>query len=212
MVRQHGRGERAQRRLFQQSPQADPNNPLLGTLGPFRNSNVCGILAPTPESLPFGDWRKTVSASYRAYVGPYACFLVPRGRAVPRIEVRAPPDEEGEEHFVLECNAGPDFQNLLPTLVVNRREVEAYCYMPALLTRGPSDRELHFWEWVKVPSVADDLSVINIPVDLAAIDQEAEVQWFAAAYTAELKQLKKAFALYTRSFQIRWGVVVWEGH
>jgi hypothetical protein len=27
------------------------NQPLLGTLGPFRDFNVCGILAPTPESF-----------------------------------------------------------------------------------------------------------------------------------------------------------------
>ena len=148
----------------------------------------------------------------RAYVGPYACFLVPRARAVPRIESRAPPDEEGEEHFVLECNAGPDFQNLLPTLVVNRREVAAYCYMPSQQRPGWPDRRLHFWEWVTVPSVAGDLSAVNIAVDLAAIDQEAEVRWFAAAYAAELKALKQRFAPYTRSFRIRWGVVVWEGH
>jgi hypothetical protein len=159
-----------------------------------------------------------VSDRDRAYVGPYACFLVPKGCAVPRVESRAPPDDEGEEHFVLECNAGPDSQNLLPTLVVNRREVKAYCYMPSLEQEvdrqrpGWPERRLHFFEWVKVPSVADNLSAVNIPVDVSAIDQESEVRWFAAAYSAELKALKKAFAPYTRSFRVRWGVVVWEGH
>jgi hypothetical protein len=123
-----------------------------------------------------------MSTVFHLALGPYAEFELPSDK----LGILPPETEDGERWFAerLWCDFYPVFDDT---------PRERYRYGPF---HGSSQRDMH---WEGQPPMPE------LP-DLAGVDPQAEIEWFAREYEAELSALARHFDCSPR---LRWGLLSW---
>ena len=123
-----------------------------------------------------------MSTVFHLALGPYAEFVPPPNRsgALP------PEREDGGNRFAdrLWCDFYPVFDDAPRA---------RYRYGPS---DGPARRDMHWEGQTPLPELPD----------LAEVDPQAEIEWFAREYGAELAELARHFDCPPR---LRWGLLSW---
>lgn len=131
-----------------------------------------------------------MGVAHYVYIGPYAVWEVPAGRAT-----EFPPLDEETGDDLCEDRLVCNYNSEVPH-VADRGGVEThlFCYI-AQEFRPPSGRELFIWgqphAWLGLH-------------DLTRVDRRAEMRWLRAEFAAELRALAARFGSRPA---IRWGLM-----
>ena len=148
------------------------------------------------------------------YVGPYAEWLVPVERdglwpapTNPRSSKGVRSEEDKSWDRLLDggqlgwtFNEGED----MPQVEVQGRQFVRYCAVPLEARAGQPDRPLLLaGDGLGPPGGSEPQQMAT---DLSALDRQAEVEWFRAAFATELDEVVRLSG-FAPSF--RWGLVYW---
>jgi hypothetical protein len=132
-----------------------------------------------------------VSIWQNLFIGPFAEWLVPEGKA----KGLPPRDEDGELLFS-EKLAWDSALGEFETVVRHKKRYRRFCCMPRDLKPESHGREVLFGGQPAYPGNQDLLDV----------DRQGEIDWFAKAFARELKVLAEKFG---GEPTFHWGLVCW---